>query len=106
MAQRPALFVAYVGPAGYLPDSTFGPYVIPSRRELAATVDSVLRSLDVAARARRGVNLVNVWREIQRRGNGKAGFILEDATTRTRIHFHNLTPAELAQWETDDDDDA
>lgn len=103
MAQRPAFYVAHVGPAGYMPDSTFGPYVCPTRGELVATVDSVLRSLDCSARARRGVNLAQVWRQIQTRGNGRAGFILEDATTRTRVHFHNLTPEELAEYEADDD---
>lgn len=103
MAQKPALFVAHVGPAGYMPDSTFGPYVCPSRRELAATVDSVLRQLDCSARARRGVNLVDVWREIQARGNGAAGFTLEDPTTRTRVHFHNLTPGELVSWDDGDE---
>jgi hypothetical protein len=99
MTQRPALFVAYVGPAGYLPDSIFGPYQCDTRRELVATVDSVLAALDLSARARRGVDLVQAWRKIQRQGNGAAGFTLEDATTRTRVHFHNLTPAELASWD-------
>lgn len=99
MAQRPALYVAHIGAAGYMPDSTQGPFHCATRGELVATVDSVLRSLDLAARSRRQVDLVAVWRKIQRKGNGAAGFILEDATTRTRVHFHNLTPGEAAEWE-------
>lgn len=103
MTQRPALYVAHVGQAGYLPDSTQGPFQCDTRRELVATVDSVLDSLDIAGRARRAVNLARVWREIQTRGNGRAGFIIEDATSGARVRFHNLTPGELAQWEADDD---
>lgn len=102
MTQTPALFVAYVGAAGFMPDSTFGPYRCDTRRELTATVESVLQSLDLSGRTRRQVDLVRVWREIQRRGNGRAGFILEDATTRTRVHFHNMTPGEAEEWEGDD----
>lgn len=102
MTQTPALYVAHIGGAGYMPDSSQGPFVCPSRRELVATVDSILDSLEIAGRARRAVNLARVWREIQTRGNGRAGFIIQDATSRTRVHFHNLTPAELAEWEADD----
>ena len=99
MSQTPALFVAYVGGAGYMPDSSFGPYRCDTRRELTATVDSVLAMLDLSGRTRRQVDLVRVWREIQRRGNGCAGFVLQDATTSTRVHFHNMTPGEAAAWE-------
>lgn len=99
MTQRPAFYAVHIGAAGYMPDSSMGPYVCGTRRELAATVDSVLAALDASARTRRGVNLVAVWRHIQARGNGGAGFVLEDPTTRTRLHFHNLTPAELASWD-------
>lgn len=102
MAQTPALFAAYVGPAGYQPDSTFGPYECATRGELVSTVDSVIRALDMSGRSRRQVDLVAVWREIQRRGNGRAGFVINDGVTRTRVHFHNLTPEEAAAWETDD----
>lgn len=103
MTQTPALFVATVIPGSPHPAVVFGPYVCGSRRELTGTVDYVLRSLDCSDRTRRGVNLVKVWREIQRRGNGAAGFILEDATSRVRVHFHNMTPDELDSWEADDD---
>lgn len=99
MTQTPALFVAFVGPAGCTPDSTFGPYQCATRRELVATVDSAIRALDMSGRTRRQVDLVAVWREIQRRGNGRAGFVLSDDVTRTRVHFHNMTPAEAEEWE-------
>lgn len=99
MTQTPALFVAYVGPSGYMPDSSFGPYQCDTRRELTATVESVLQALDLSGRTRRQVDLVRVWREIQRRGNGCAGFVLQDATTHTRVHFHNLTPGEALDLE-------
>lgn len=104
MPQTPALFVAFVGAPGCTADSTFGPYQCDTRRELVATVDSVLRSLDLSARTRRQVDLVDVWRQIQRKGNGAAGFILDDGVTRTRVHFHNMTPAEAEAWEADQDD--
>ena len=102
MTQTSALFVAYVGAAGYMPDSSFGPYVCATRRELVETVDSVLRHLDCSQRARRQVDLVRVWREIQARGNGRAGFVIDDGVTRTRVHFHNMTPSEAEEWEGDD----
>lgn len=102
MTQTPALYQVHIGPAGYTPDSTFGPYHCATRRELVATVDSVLQSLDLSLRTRRQVDLVRAWRYIQARGNGGAGFVIEDLTTRTRLHFHNLTPAEAEELESDD----
>jgi hypothetical protein len=101
MAQTPALFIAHVGAAGFMPDSSFGPYECATRGELVATVDSVLAALQMSGRSRRQVDLVAVWRAIQRQGNGRAGFIIDDGVTRTRVHFHNMTPGEAEEYDDD-----
>ena len=75
MTQRIAYYTVLNGMAGYMPDH-IGQCKFATRADLVSCVNWEIERMDFPQRARRQVNLVNVWRYIQSGGNrGQLEFI-------------------------------
>lgn len=102
--QCPAYFAAFHGQAGCLPDYTSGPCEFRTRRDLVQWVNAELDAAGYSQRARRQVDLVTLWKWIQRRGGtiGQTSFCISATDPSQRGHiieFRGMTREEFNTME-------
>lgn len=81
----------------YMPDSTSGPYIGHTRRELVDMVRSELASYELPAALLREVSVARLWGIIKRHGSSAAHFHLYHRANV--LSFHGLTEEEADAME-------
>jgi hypothetical protein len=83
-----------------MPDSSFGPVICTTRRELMATIRAEIESAGFPASTLRQVKATRLWQFIKRNGSSVAHFSVSHGGNE--IGFHGLTEDEARQMEQTD----
>ncbi|QXN71865.1 hypothetical protein RCMRWORF_95 [Rhodobacter phage RcMrWorf] len=93
MSQKPVYFRVMVGLPDCIPNSCES-YCWETRRDMVQAVSHILDFHGFSARARRAVNLVDLWRYLQK-GGKRGGFVIRgNMGNPCNAEFHQITESE------------